>query len=152
MRNAASFGLIPVLCLSLFGCVAQQPLVKQTASGYPEGTFRNTTPDIVRSKIIAGCASLGAMVLESSADYVVCGRETKGSETFAASLAIGSSYSTTPQRKVRFTIFKVGEDVRVTAQEWIECQSAYGQTRVMELKANNQRNYIQNFLFSLGAE
>lgn len=152
MRNAVIIWLTLGLCFSLSGCATQEPLIRDTASGYPEGTFRNTTPEAVRSKIIAGCTSLGVMVLESTADYVVCGRETKGSETFAASLAIGSSYSTTPQRKMRFTIFKVGQDVRVTAQEWIECQSAYGQTRTMELKANNQRNYIQNFLFSLGAE
>ncbi len=75
-----------------------------------------------------------------------------GNDAFVASLAVGSSYSTSPQRKMRFTIYKMGDDVNVTAQEWIESQSAYGQTRTVELSSNNQRNSIQSFLSSLGAE
>ncbi len=76
----------------------------------------------------------------------------KGSDAVLAQMAIGNSYSTTPQRKIRFTIYKIENDIKVVAQEWIESQMAFGQINIQELKSNNQRNSVQNFLFSLGAE
>lgn len=67
-------------------------------------------------------------------------------------MAVGNSYSTTPQQKIRFIAYRTGSDVKVTAQQWIEIQMAFGQVRTQELNANNQINELQNYLFSLGAE
>jgi len=141
-----------IISVLLFGCVAQQPLIKQTQSGYPEGLFRNADLETIRSKIINGCASYGLMVIESSPNQVICGTTMKGGNAVLAQMAIGNSYSTTPQRKIRFTIYKIETNVKVTAQEWIETQMAFGQVQTSELKSNNQINSVQNFLFALGAE
>jgi len=92
------------------------------------------------------------MVIESTPNQVLCGKTLTGSDAFLAQMAIGNSYSTTPQRKIRFTIYKMGDDVKVTAQQWVETQMAFGQVQTQELKTNNQINDVQNFLLSLGAE
>ena len=92
------------------------------------------------------------MVIESSPNQVICGTTMKGGNAVLAQMAIGNSYSTTPQRKIRFTIYKIETNVKVTAQEWIETQMAFGQVQTSELKSNNQINSVQNFLFALGAE
>jgi len=149
MKQAVLFLVISVL---LFGCAAQQPLIKPTQSGYPEGLFKNTDVDTVRSKIMDACVSRGLMVIESTANQIVCGKTMEGGQAVLAQMLVGNSYSTTPQQKVRFIIYQMGSDVKVTAQQWIESQMAFGQTRTQELKGNNQVNDIQNFLFSLGAQ
>lgn len=151
MKVKFLFSLLCAIVL-LTSCIAQQPLIKNTQSGYPEGLFRNVEIETVRSKIIEGCTSQGFMVIESSPNQIVCGTSMKGSDAVLAQMAIGNSYSTTPQRKIRFTIYKIENDIKVVAQEWIESQMAFGQINIQELKSNNQRNSVQNFLFSLGAE
>lgn len=147
--QAVLFFIFSVL---LFGCAAQQPLIKPTQSGYPEGLFENTNVETVRSSIMDGCVTRGLMVIESSANQIVCGKAMEGGQGVLAQMLVGNSYSTTPQRKVRFILYQMGTDVKVTAQQWIESQMAFGQTRTQELKSNNQINDIQNFLFSLGAQ
>lgn len=141
-----------IVSVFLFGCAAQQPLIKQTQSGYPEGLFKNTDVETVRSKIIDGCVSRGIMVIESTANQIVCGKTMEGGQAVLARLLVGNSYSTTPQQKVRFILYQIGNDVKVTAQQWIESQMAFGQVRREELKTNNQVNDLQSFLSSLGAQ
>ena len=145
--------LILIFCLLFLasGCAPQQALIKPTASGYPEGTFRNSTVDTVRSILIDGCSSKGLLVQESGGNQVVCGKTMAGGDAVLAQMIVGNSYSTTPERKIRLIIYQSGDDVKVTAYEWIESQMAFGQMRRQELKSNNQKNDIQQFLFSLGA-
>ena len=142
---------IAALVVALSGCAPEQALIKQTSSGYPEGVFANTNIDAVRSLLIEGCSSRGILVQEASGNQVVCGKTMTGGDAVLAQMLVGNSYSTTPERKIRFVIYQVGADVRVTAQQWIESQMAFGQVRRQELSANNQRNDIQQFLFNLGA-
>lgn len=134
---------------ALTACAPQQPLVRATASGYPEATIPGRTVDEIRSAIMEACASRGALVQESSGNIVVCGKTMSGGEAIMARMVIGNSYSTEPERKVRFTVFQVGGNVRVTAQQWIETQMAFGQVKRMELNGNNQRNDIQAMLTRL---
>lgn len=135
----------------LGACAPQQELLVKTSSGYPEGTFKNTTLDQARSRIVAGCASAGIPVLDASSNQVICGKTMTGQEAAWAQFLIGNSYSTTPERKARFVMYQLGTDVKVTAFEWIETQMAGGQMKKSNLDTNNQKNSMQNWLYSLGA-
>lgn len=141
-----------IISILLFGCAAQQPLIKQTQSGYPEGIFKNTDIETVRSKIMDACVSRGIMVIESTPNQLVCGKTMEGGQAVLAQMLVGNSYSTTPQQKLRFIMYRIGDDVKVTVQQWIETQMAFGQVQTQELKSNNQVNDLQNFLFLLGAQ
>lgn len=136
--------------LFLFGC-AQQPLVKQTMSGYPEGVFKNMTVEAAKSRVIDGCTQRGIFVQEVNSNQVVCSKSLEGGDAVLTKLMIGNSYSTRPDVKVRFVIYQIGQDAKVSAQQWVETQMAFGQMQRMELNENNQRNDMQQFLFSLGA-
>ncbi|MCL4315343.1 MAG: hypothetical protein M1527_00435 [Gammaproteobacteria bacterium] len=138
--------------LALTACAPQQALLKSTVSGYPEGSFSNSTVEVVRSKLIDGCSSRGILVQEAAGNQVVCGKTMDGGDAVLAQMLVGNSYSTTPERKIRFVIYQSGSDVKVSAQQWIESQMAFGQVRRQELNSNNQKNDIQQFLFSLGAQ
>ena len=96
--------------------------------------------------------SQGLSIYESGTNHVICGKVLSGKDAVIASLAIGNRYSTTPERRERFNIFQHSDDIKVTAQEWIETQMAFGQMQRQPLDSNNQKNSIQNFLYSLGAE
>ncbi len=137
--------------LVLTACAPEQALLKPTLSGYPEGIFSNSNVEAVRSKLIDGCSSRGILVQEASGNQVVCGKTMKGGDAVLAQMLVGNSYSTTPEQKIRFVIYQSGTDVRVTAQQWIESQMAFGQVRRQEMNGNNQKNDMQWFLLSLGA-
>ena len=143
--------ILIIFIFLVIGCAPQKPLIKATQSGYPEGIFQDTTTEEVKNKIIECCVSKGLMVLESSSNQIFCGKTMQGQEAVFAQMLIGNSYSTTPEKKIRFIIYEIGNNVKVTAQEWIETQMAFGQVKRQELNSNNQKNDIQNFLFSIGA-
>lgn len=144
--------LIVLSVLLVSSCAPQEARIKTTGSGYPEGTFMNTTVARVRNKLIAACDSHGIMVSESTDNSVVCGKEMSGGQAVLAQVMIGNSYSTTPQDKIRFTIYQLGKNVKVSGHEWIETQMAFGQMQQMELNGNNQFNGVQRMLNSLGAK
>lgn len=138
--------------LFVSACVAQEPRIKNTSSGYPEATFMNTSVSKVRNKLIAACDSHGIMVSESTENSVICGKEMSGGQGVLAQVLIGNSYSTTPQDKIRFTIYQAGKNVKVSAHEWIETQMAFGQMHQMELNSNNQFNSVERMLTSIGGK
>lgn len=144
--------LIVCATLMIVACAQQQALLKQTSSGYPEGVFQNANVEIVRSKLLDSCSSRGYIVYETTGNQIVCGKTMSGSEAVFAQMLVGNSYSTTPERRVRFIIYQSGNNVKVTVNQWIESQMAMGQIRKQELNSNNQNNSIQQMLFSLGAE
>lgn len=135
----------------LVGCAAQEPLLRPTASGLAEGTFRGATLDEARSKLIGACASKGVTVHDSGPNHVVCGKEMDGAGAAVMQTLIGNSYSTTPVVKLRATIYQQGSDVRVTAQQWSESQMRMGQVNKMDLDSNRHRNELQRFLTYAGA-
>lgn len=148
----SKFALTFLGAIILSACASQPTPIKQTASGYPEGIFQNATVDDVRAKLMEGCNARGILVEDASSNQVVCGKTMEGVGAAFAQMMIGNKYSTTPQQKVRFMFFKSGEDVKVTAQQWMETQMAMGQVRKEELNSADQRNRIQQFLNSLGAK
>lgn len=141
--------IFAIALAALAGCAPQQALLRNTQSGYPEETYPGTTQEIIKARLMDGCASRGSLVHDSGSNHVVCGKTMAGGEAVMAQLLVGNSYSTTPELKVRFTIFQSGDDVRVTAQQWIETQMAFGQMRRTDLNGNNHRNNLQSFLASI---
>jgi hypothetical protein len=135
-----------MMAATLVGCATPVELKKQTTSGYPEAVFPNATVEEVKEKLMEGCSSKGVMVQDVQSHSVTCGKTMSGGDAMIATLAMGNSYSTTPERKIRFMIFQKGSGVKVTAQQWVELQMALGQTRKQELNTNNQRNDMQDFL------
>ncbi|WP_236174153.1 hypothetical protein [Pseudomonas pseudonitroreducens] len=147
--KASALALIAVTLLS--GCT-QVPLTKETQSGYPEGVFRSTTVDDAKSKVLSGCAAKGLVIEDTNGSQVICSKETSGMSAVATQLAIGNSYSTTPQAKVRFVFIPQGTDVKVIAYPWVETMMPGGQVNKMEAKGNVDRNALQTFMTSVGAE
>lgn len=137
--------------VALAGCAAQEPLLRKTASGLPEATFYQTSLDDARSKLIGTCASSGILVQDSGPNHVTCGKEMEGPGAAFIQMAIGNSYSSTPVRVVRFTIFPQGADVRVVANKWAESQMPTGKVNKMDLDSNVERNATQQFLVRAGA-
>ncbi|HAU8242088.1 TPA: hypothetical protein I8298_004360 [Citrobacter freundii] len=66
-----------------------------------------------------------------------------------AQLMVGNAYSTPAKSKLRFSISKVGNDVKVWADPWIESQMPGGQVNKMSMTGNDVKNSIQSSLDSL---
>lgn len=144
MRKAFA---VLALASALTGCATPQPpLLKNTASGRAEGVFEKTTLESAKSQVITKCATRGANVLDTSGNQVVCGGELKGGQAIGYQLALGNSYSTTPQVKIRFVFATEGENVRVIAFPWVETIMPLGQVRTMDLNGNGDRNDIQRMV------
>lgn len=138
--------------LTLSGCAAQPPLLKQTQSGMAEGTFEAATLDDVRNKLILTCVQRGRQIREASTNKVVCSKQLEGGSAIAAQLALGNSYSTTPDSVAQFTLYQIGNNVNVAASLWAETQMAFGQMQRGDLKSNSHVNSLQQVLFDLGAK
>lgn len=141
-----------ISALALSSCAVSQPAVKQTQSGHPEGVFKNESLEVVKGKLIEACGARSWTVFEAGSNQVVCGKTMEGGSAILTQLAIGNSYSTTPQQKIRFTVFQLNADVKVTSYQWVETQMAFGQTKTQELNSTAQNNSVQNMLFQIGAE
>ncbi|MFL9905302.1 hypothetical protein [Paraburkholderia sp. RL17-337-BIB-A] len=148
MKKKIAVAVLPVL---FAGCVADLPMT-QTASGYPEGNFSNTTLEAVENKLIGACSQIGAMVTESSTNQVVCGKTMEGQSSVLTQLLLGNASSTTPVDKLRFVMYPTGSSVHVTAYQWVETQMAFGQVNRAELNGNKQRYDLQQLLYKFGAD
>ena len=147
--------IIAAVALVLTGCASapQQPLLKHTSSGYAEGIFTAMSVEDARSKITERCVSRGMMVEDSNGSSIICARTLTGMQAVMGSLiAGGNSYSTTPQAKTRWTIFKMGSDVKVVANPFISTQMAFGQVRSEEMNTLQVRNELQQAMFDMGAK
>lgn len=144
--------LLVGVSLGIVGCAAQEPLIKQTASGHPEATFINLPMEEVQSRMIRLCSSSGLMVKEVTPNQVVCGKTMTGGQAFLAQALMGNSYSTTPEQNMRLVMYQVGSNVNVTGYQWIETQMAFGQMRRENLDTPNHVNGLQRMLFQMGGK
>lgn len=144
--------IVILAALVLAACAAQPALLKQTKSGMAEGTFANTSLDVVRGKLIASCTERGRQVREASTNKVVCSKTASGGSGIALQMALGNRYSTTPETVAQFTLYQVGSDVNVVASMWAETQMAMGQISKGELNAPANINTLQQALFDMGAK
>ena len=137
---------IPLLAITILaGCVSGTKMEK-TASGRPEVTIPGATQEAVQGELFSLCNNSAAAVRSSSPNEVVCGKPMEGGSAIAAQLLVGNSYSTPPVALARFTIWKVGQDVRVSAYQWVETQMAMGQVRTVELNSPQAFNALQSKL------
>ncbi|UXJ55053.1 hypothetical protein [Pseudomonas citronellolis] len=136
---------------ALVGC-SQVQLKKPTSSGHAEGVFHSTTAEEAKSKILSGCAVHGLVIEDSNGNQVICSKELQGMQAAMMQMTIGNSYSTTPQYKVRFVLISQANDVRVIAYPWAESTMPGGQVNKLEMNGNVQRNELQSFMNSVGAE
>ncbi len=151
MSGRLPIAMAGLILLLLAGC-ATEPPIAQTSSGRPEAVFRSTGVSDVQGKISQGCMNAGLVIYDASANQVVCGKTMEGGDAILAQLLIGNSYSTTPERRIRFTLAKVGSNVRVQAFQWYETQMAFGQVNRSELNSGKQFNEVQRFLYNIGGQ
>lgn len=137
---------VPLLAVTLLAACATGKKMENTASGRPEVTIPGATQEAVQAEIFGLCNSSAAAVRSSSANEVVCGKPMEGGSAIAAQLLVGNSYSTPPVAMARFTIWKTGHDVRVSAYQWVETQMAMGQMRTVELNSPQAFNALQSKL------
>ena len=146
-------GIAAVMAIvGLAGCAPQVALIKQTASGQPEGVFDNTTIEDVKGKLASTCSRRGLLVVSTNNNEVVCQKTLTGGDSFLAGMVVGTQYGTTPTRKLRMVIFKNGDSIQVVAYDYLESQNAFGQINQHSLNANHQKNDLQEMLFSIGAK
>lgn len=139
-----------MLAIVLAACATPPPPpIVQTPSGRPEAIFVGADPEDVRSRLAGLCLNDRMFVVEQS-PQVVCGRVLQGGDAIIARLAIGNSYSTTPEVRVRFAVIQTGPDVRVQAYQWVQTQLPFGQMQTAEMNDPAQFNAIQLLLHSIG--
>lgn len=151
MKIGASAIAVGGMMLALGGC-SQVPLNKPTTSGHAEGLFHSATTEQAKAKVLSGCAMHGLVIEDSNGNQVICSKELQGGQAVMMQLAIGNSYSTTPQYKVRFIFIPQANDVKVIAYPWAESMMPGGQVNKMEMNGNVQRNELQLFMTRVGAE
>jgi len=147
--------LLSLAALALAGCVAapvarQPALIRPTASGFAEGTFRNTTIAAVQSKFADRCAQRGGEVQDLNAMQITCVIMITGNAVDVIAVQQGGLYLQ-PRVRTQWTLIQQASDVRVTAGSWRETDGIGGPTKV-RLTDNYVRNKMQSTLFAMGAE
>lgn len=137
--------LVSIMAGLLVGC-AQEPLKKQTASGKPEAEFPTYSVKQVMNGLVGMCNSSGLMIDSQADNYIVCSKTLEGGQALLTQMAIGNSYSTTPQNKVRFSVSSFKNGTKVYADMWSETQMALGQVNKVPLEGNKAKNDIQKLL------
>jgi len=137
--------MIVVTAVLLAGCATGNKMTK-TESGRPEATITGASQEAVQAEIFSLCNRKAAAIRSSTINEVVCTKTMEGGDAMIAQLLIGNSYSSTPTVSARFTIWKAGNDVRVSAYQWIETQMAFGQMRTQELNSAEAFNNLQREL------
>ena len=129
--------------LVLLGGRAQVPLHKKTASGYAEGVFKGAQLDDIKNRFVFACKQTGYAIKEANNNKVVCSRTMEGMGAIATQLAIGNSYSTTPEELLVFQLARMNNDVYASVRNYRETQMAFGQMSRVEIKNNRTTNLMQ---------
>lgn len=141
--------VIVVLACLLASCAKDQPLLLETPSGFAEGRFRNDSPYEV-SKVLSGLCVKAKLKVEVSDEHrVVCSMVMEDWDAWLARFILEGS--TEPEQKVEFHISRQGDGVLVLANMWIESATPDGRVHREPLKANHQRNDLQQALWYAGA-
>src|SRR5438046_2443667 len=106
---------LPIIALAFAGCASEPPLNRATASGSPEGVFRDTTVAQVQSLIADRCLNHHKTIEETSPMQVTCAEQVPaGMPSVALLLVVGGDSMGQPFIKIRYTTIQLGPDVRVT--------------------------------------
>lgn len=102
----------------------------------------------VSDKLALTCADREATVIEQDDRHVLCSRPMTG---VAAAYAFGVGRgSSSPDLFIRFTLLRDGKAIRVQASQWVENQSALGQTRKTDLNGKKQTQSLEDVLIAAG--
>lgn len=134
------------------GCASNPALVKPTASGQAEGTFKALSLEDTKNKLIEGCTSKQYQIADVNSNQVTCAKAMTDMQGTMYQALAGNAYSSTPKRKLKFIMYATGADTKVIASTSIEMQGVFGQNQNNEAMPPKLQNELQNFLFSLGAE
>lgn len=137
--------LICSIATVITGC-AKEALIKETQSGKAEAEYPNYTQEQVIDAIVQYCNGKGFSIEEQQKNFVICSKQMTGGAAIFTQLAIGNSYSTTPQAKARYSVAKYKNGTKVWAEAYAETQMALGQVRKEPLDGNKTRNELQRAL------
>lgn len=137
--------LICSIATVITGC-ANEALIKETQSGKAEAEYPNYTQEQVIDAIVQYCNGKGFSIEEQQKNFVICSKQMTGGAAILTQMAIGNSYSTTPQAKARYSVAKYKNGTKVWAEAYAETQMALGQVRKEPLDSNKTRNELQRAL------
>lgn len=141
-----------IAAVAALAACEQVDKVAETPTGRPEVSFSTKDVQSVTNKIPGICSQVGLMVQSVSSNEVICGGTMSGGQAVMTQLAIGNSYSTTPEQHVRFTTFPVGNETRVQAYRWAETVMPFGQVRKLEITSHESFNEIMKAMMSVGGK
>jgi hypothetical protein len=134
----------------IVAALAMMPAAGMAAEG-PITVWFSDEPANVSDKLANLCADRSAAVVEQDERHVLCQREISGKQGVLAQYLMGNRYSTKPQLMIRFAILRDRKIARVQASQWIEVETAGGQTRRNELNDDKQREQLESTLIAAGA-
>lgn len=137
--------LICSIATVITGC-ANEALIKETQSGKAEAEYPNYTQEQVIDAIVQYCNGKGFSIEEQQKNFVICSKQMTGGAAIFTQMAIGNSYSTTPQAKARYSVAKYKNGTKAWAEAYAETQMALGQVRKDPLDGNKTRNELQRAL------
>ena len=142
-----------IICLTAYlsGC-AQAPLNKETNSGYAEGLFEGAQLSDIKNRFVFACNQKGYSIKEANDNKVVCSRTMDGMSAVATQLAIGNSYSTTPEEILVFQLARLNNNVHASVRNYRETQMAFGQMSRVEIKNNKTTNIMQSSMDRIVSE
>ena len=146
-------GVIGVAIL-VASCAASQPLLKETASGYPEGVFANRPLKDVMDGLEESCIERDYEVVAVEEALVTCEAPLPWPLPGMGALYSIMTAPMAPKQvwEINFVASVEGDDVHVTAKNSFEQIFITGEERSTRPDNNDAYNRIQEWLFSLGAE
>lgn len=146
LRKISQIGiLVPFLFFQ--GCAVQKVPLKR-----PEGVYGSASVEEIKARLMDSCLQRNLIISETGDNHVVCSKELTGMDAFLARLTIGNAYSSTPEQKMRFTVFRIGDAVKVTGHEWVETQMPFGKVNKVELAGEKHAAEMRKLLASLNVQ
>lgn len=129
-RHLMKYGLLlPVALVSLAEPALAQGNWYTTPTNQAEAKFADETLEGAGAKIASRCMDRTWTITTQTTNQVVCEFKLDPVSSAFARVFLGNRYSTDPRAFMRFSLIKLGSDVRVQAFTWIETETAFGQMR-----------------------
>ena len=142
--------LLILALITLSACQATNvEKITQTPSGFPDATFNNSK-SATQSKLVNLCLDKGYLVTQNP-NSVVCQGSLADDEEILANVFLKPNYATATEVIIDFQTFNLSSNnTRVHAKQWIQWQTAFGQTQKTMLNSPHQFNSIQEQLYLIG--
>lgn len=147
-----AFLLAGLAAVSLSACATPGPDLVHTASGKPEGIFRNKTPEEVSATIAGNCLSGPGWSVSEVSDYrVVCTGPLDGARTMFLT-AFGPRSAMPPRLNLTFTLLPMGKDTKAFVQAAAITTNGFGGSQEFPITGGEADNDMQRTLWNYGAE